>query len=115
MLAALTGICLLAATFSFGFGLVGWPLVFAHAIMSRWRLAPLLMFGAFAALAIGAYAYWYVAVSDLAQIAAHTPSASALQQPLGVVKVSLNVLAWPLSYIFEGFVSPRLSRLLAIS
>jgi hypothetical protein len=112
MLAALAGIFLLVATFSFGFGLVGWPLVFAHALMTRWRLAPLLMFGAFAALAIGAYAYWF-AVSELN--AAHTPLGSALQQPLGVVKVSLNVLAWPFSYIFEGFVSQRLSRLMAIS
>ena len=114
-LAALAGVFCLAASYSFGAGLVGWPVIITHAVVKRWRLAPLMIFGAFAAFTIGSYAYWYVAIANFEGERFHTSLGSALGHPVRLAMFVLNVLAWPPSLMFEGLFPQRFSRWLMLA
>jgi hypothetical protein len=114
-LAALVGVLCLAATYSFGAGLVGWPVIMAHAIATRWRLAPLMIFGAFAAFTIGSYGYWYFMIANFEGNAFHTSFGSALGHPVRLAIFVLDVLAWPPSFMFEGLLQHRFARWLMLA
>lgn len=115
LLAAITGVAGLLATYFFGAGLIIWPLIFAHAIVTRWRPGPLIIFGAFGVFAIGTYAYWYLAIANFEGEAFHTPFGSAVSHPMRLAIFVLNVLAWPPSLMFEGILPPRLGRWIMIA
>ena len=115
LLATLAGALCLVASYSFGMGLVSWPVIAIHAVLTRWRLTPLLIFGAFAAFTLGTYAYWYVAIANFASDPWHTSVSSALGHPIRLVVFVLNVLAWPPSLTFEGVLSQRFGRLLMLA
>jgi hypothetical protein len=85
-LALLSGLCCLAATYSFGFGLAAWPAVLVHGLLTRWRWAPLLIFAATAAFAIVTYALTYTVLMT------HTDPTQAAQEPLRLAVYVLHVI-----------------------
>jgi hypothetical protein len=82
-LALLCGLCCLAATYSFGFGLAAWPAVLLHALLTRWRWAPLLIFFAITASAIVTYAL---------SSQPHPGAIQAARQPLMLADYIVNAI-----------------------
>ncbi len=106
-LAVAAGLCCLAATYSFAFGLAAWPAVLAHAMLTRWRPAPLLAFVLFAAFAIVTYALTYRVLRH------HTHPLQAAGDPLAMALFILRTLGAPLFHMLEGIASPAAARLVA--
>jgi hypothetical protein len=88
-LALLSGICCLAATYSFGLGLTAWPAVLVHGLLTRWRLAPLLTFAAVTAFAIVTYSLTYTVLEY------HTNPIEAVRQPLQLALYILHLIETP--------------------
>jgi len=106
-LALVAGLFCLAATYSFAFGLVSWPAVLMNAALMRWRRAPLLIVGAFAAFAVVSYALTFTIVEH------HSNPAEAVLQPLSLASYILRVIGAPLFYMLEDLTSTRTATLLA--
>src|SRR5262249_1898356 len=106
-LALVAGLCCLAATYSFAFGLVGWPVVLMNAVLMRWRRAPLLIISAFAAFAVISYALTFTIVEH------HSNPAEVVLQPLSLGSYILRVIGAPLFYLLEGLTSTQTATLLA--
>ena len=86
VLALLSGLCCLGATYSFGLGLAAWPAVLVHGLLTRWRWAPLIIFAATAAFAIFTYALTYTVLRY------HTDPARAAEEPLMLAVYVLNII-----------------------
>lgn len=113
--ATLAGIFCHIATFSWGAGLVTWPIVLAHAIFYRWRRTPLLVFSFIALLTVGIFSYWYL--SDPTAWEGnnfHQSFASAVRKPTALLYFVVNVLVWPPSLAIGDLIPARIARLLAI-
>ena len=106
-LALVAGLCCLAATYSFAFGLVSWPAVLINAVLMRWRRAPLLIVSAFAAFAVVSYALTFTIVEH------HTNPAEAVVQPLSLASYILRVIGAPLFYMLEDLTSTQTAIVLA--
>jgi hypothetical protein len=84
--AAASGALCLLASYSFAFGLVAWPVVGAHAALTRWRCAPLIVYATFAVFTIVTYALTYTILPH------HTDPTSAILKPLRIADYSLTLI-----------------------
>jgi hypothetical protein len=91
----LSGVLCLAATYSFGFGIVTWPVVIVHALLRGWKPWPLAVFAAIAVFAVVSYALTYIVLGQ------HTNPVSAISDPIGMIVYALHVIGAPFYYIFE--------------
>jgi hypothetical protein len=105
--ALLAGLGCLAATYSFGFGLTGWPPLLVNAVLMRWRRAPLAIVTVFCAFAVITYAATFVVV------AYHTNPIEVAFRPLNAASYVLRVIGAPLMYMFEALVSVQIAALAA--
>lgn len=103
------------ATFSWGAGLVCWPILLAHAIFYRWRRAPVLVIAMIGALTIAGFSYSYLAGhADYDSSTFYQSFGSGIRNPLKLLYFVLNVIAWPPSLAFGDFVPQRESRLISL-
>jgi hypothetical protein len=86
LFAAASGFLCVLASYSFGFGLVAWIVIGCHAVIRRWNLVAVLIFGTLAVSTILSYAFTY---SPLAQ---HSDLSNTFLEPIQIFGYAMKIL-----------------------
>ncbi len=106
--ALLAGVVCLTGTYSFGFGLVTWPVMLAHGLVGRWRRLPLGVICLFAAFSVVTYYFTYRIIPH------HTNPVASLGSPLASALYITRLISAVFSPLVTGVIAEVLGALAVI-